>query len=263
MKTEKGIIAFSIIAIIIGVSSIIPLTFLMNTPTAVKADTTNESWFTVDMPYAYWITGNGPLDDDFELNETNSVHELHNLCLNFTLNLDTTKEDSDARVEYYLIEISSDKELIETMRFYIGTNSNSSFKFGNLLEQVHFFRQDWYDLDMFAQKYGGGGGTIRYNWTVGESNFCQEAGSGEGTLSGSGSARRVTAFREAETVSVTLYRIGWATFAGDSTIFTTAHNEIVDQIQLEKYGEESWLYNDLVPEDELAEMDLLHPISRE
>jgi hypothetical protein len=69
----------------------------------------------------------------------------------------------------------------------------------------------------------------------------------------------VSGLREAETLSITVYRIGWVTFSGNSTAVTLSNNEIVDQIKLEKFGD-GWLYNTLVPEDELAEIDLLHPV---
>jgi len=185
------------------------------------------------------------------------------LMLNLTLNIDTTNEASDGRVEYYQIDISSDKELIETMHFFIGTNSNSSFTFHDLLDNIHFFRNDWFDTDQFNPKFGGGGGLLSYNWTAGFSRLWPEGGAGEGTLGRSGTAGRVSALREAQIITITVYRLGWATFTGDSTIFTSTNNEIVDQIQLEKFGDDGWLYNDLIPADELADTDLLRPLSFE
>lgn len=308
MNFEKKLIACSILAIIIGVSSIVPLVFFMSAP--AKAETSNEPWFSISIPYAYWITQNGPLDNDFgvpfpsesdmnqtdpqnygpvnftvtpsdtlapsnvtesssigvpigfELNETNSVSEQHMMILNLTLNADTANEAVDGRVEYYQIDLSSDKELIETSYFFIGTNSNSSFTFNDLLDNIHFFRNDWFDTDQFNPKLGGGGGLLKYNWTAGFSQLWPEGGSGTGTLGGSGTAIRVSALREAETLSITVYRLGWATFTGNSTLFTSANNEIVDHIQLEKFGD-GWLYNTLVPEDELSTTDLLQPLSFE
>ena len=274
MKIEKKLIACSILALIIGVSSVLPLTFLMSA--TAKAETATEPWFSINIPYAYWITKDGPIDysndslfpDDpfeggFELNETNSVSEQHRVILNLRLNIDTTNEPVDGRVEYYQIDISSDKELVETTYFFIGTNSNSSFAFDDVLDNIHFMRDDWFDTDQFNPKFGGGGGLLSYNWTVGFSRLWPHGGSGEGTLGGSGTSMRVTALREAETLSITVYRLGWATFSGNSTIFTSANNEVVDQIQFEKFGDEEWLYNDLIPEDELADTNLLQPVSYE
>jgi hypothetical protein len=273
MKLEKKLIACSILALIIGVSSVLPLTFLMSA--TAEAEASSEPWFSITVPYAYWMTKDGPLDysdnslipstpfDDVELNETNSVSEQHMLMLNLTLNVDNTNEAVDGRVEYYQIDMSSDKELVETTNFFIGTNSNSSFTFDDLFDNIHFFRQDWFDTDQFNPKFGGGGGLLKYNWTVGESQLWPEGGSGTGTLGGSGTAGRVSALREAQTITITVYRLGWVTFTSDSTAFTSANNEIVDQIQFEKFGLYGWLYNDLIPVDELADTDLLHPLSFE
>ena len=104
---------------------------------------------------------------------------------------------------------------------------------------------------------------LRYNWTIGKAQLSPERGSEQGTLGTNGAAIRVSALREAQTVTITVYRLGWATFTDDSITFTSANNEVVNQIQLEKFGEEGWMYNDLIPENELAETDLLQPLSYE
>jgi hypothetical protein len=262
MKFEKKLIACSILALIIGVSSVFPLVFLMSA--TAKAETTSEPWFNISIPYAYYMTKNGPLDNDFgipfqsEMNEINSASEQHMIVLNLTLNVDTKNEQADGQVEYYQIDVSSDKELIETMHWFVGTNSNSSFSFDGLLDTFHFMRNDWFDTDTF--KFGGGGGLIKYNWTAGLSILWPESGSGSGTLGSSGTSKVVSALREAETVSISIYRIGWVTFSDNSTVFTLANNELVDQIQLEKFGNEEFLYNNLVPEDELSTINLMRPV---
>ena len=106
----------------------------------------------------------------------------------------------------------------------------------------------------------GGGGLLRYNWTAGLSILWPETGSGSDTIGGSSTSILVDTIREAETLFITVHRIGWVTFTGNSTIVTLANNEIVDQIQLEKFGD-GFLYNNLVPEDELSTIDLLRPVS--
>jgi hypothetical protein len=261
MKIEKKLIACSILALIIGVSSVLPMVFFMSA--TAKAETSNEPWFSINVPYAYWVTNDGPLDydfgfsfpRDFEMNETNSVSEEHMVVLNLTLNVDTTNEPTDARIEYYQIDVSSDKGPVENMHWQVGTNSNSSFG----RDDFHFMRDDWFDTEVFDPLTGGGGGLIRHNWTAGLSILWPEAGSGSGTIGSSGTSRVVSALREAETVFISVYRIGWVTFTDNSTIVTLANNELVDQIQLEKFGD-GFLYNNLVPEDELATIDLLDPI---
>jgi hypothetical protein len=88
-------------------------------------------------------------------------------------------------------------------------------------------------------------------------------GSGSGSVGGNSTCREVDMLRAADSLTISLYRVGLVTFSGNSTTVSLANNELVDQIQLERYGEESFLYNDLIPEDELAKIDLLRPISFE
>jgi len=263
MKLEKKLIACSILALIIGVSSVFPLMFLMSA--TAKAETSSEPWFSINVPYSYWMTKNGSLDYthlhpqlDFDFDETRTVSEQHMIVLNLTLNVDTKNEPVDGRVEYYQIDVNSDKELIETMHWSVGTNGNRSFSVEGLLSEFRFMRNDWFDTNTFNVNFGGGG-LVTQNWTAGFSRLWPEAGAGSGTLGSSGTSRVVSALREAETLSITIYRIGWVTFTGNSTVVTLANNEIVDQIQLEKFGD-GWLYNNLVPEDELSTIDLLDPI---
>jgi hypothetical protein len=252
------LIACSIIAVIIGVSSVFPLAFIMS----ATADTTDKPWFSVDVTFAYWVTSDGPfpqLDPNYYVNTTNYVRCQHKIGFNTTLNVDTTNEASDGRVEYYKIEISSDQRLIQTLSYFVGTNSNSSFGIKKIVDGMHFSNEDWFDTDEFVS----GGGTIASNWTTGSSEHSFQGGTGEAPLDENSIALMVTQLREAQTITITVYRIGWATFTGDSITFTSANNTIVDQIQLEKYGEESWLYNDLYPEDELVEKGLIQPLSDE
>lgn len=259
MKIEKKLIACSIIAVIIGISSVFPLAFIMS----ATADTTDKPWFSIDMTFAYWVTSNGTLPEpDHYVNATDYVKCQHKLGLNTTLNVDTTNEASDGRVEYYKIEVSSDQGLIQTLMYFVGTNSNSSFSITNIVDGMHFSSEDWFDTDEFVS----GGGSIVSNWTTGSSDGLPLSflcGTEESTSEESNIGQRITQLGEAQTITITIYRVGWATFTGDSITFTSANNEVVDQIQLEKYGEEGWLYNDLYPEDELAEKGLIQPLSDE
>jgi hypothetical protein len=269
MKLEKKLIACSILALIIGVSSVFPLAFLMSA--TAKAETGPEPWFGIDIPYAYWETLNGPLDYHpnmqfpglVDLNETNSVSEQHMIMLNFTLTADTTKQPVDAQLEYYQIDVSLDNELFRTKHWAIGTYNNSSFNGSSLLTDFHFKRDEWFDTDTFdPMTDGGGGGLVRPNWSSGVSVLWPGGGSSTCSTTGPNdiNSRSIYAIREAETVTISLYRIGWVTFSGNSTEVTLANKELIKEIQLEKYGEEGWLYNNLVPEDELATVDLLRPV---
>jgi len=280
MKIEKKLIACSILALIIGVSSVLPLTFLMSA--TAKAEPTSEPWFSVNMPYAYWTAYDGPLkypeDYPFEQPEPNeeeySVSNQRMMYLNITLDEISTTEPFDARVEYYQMNISSDVEHIMDMNYFVGIYDNSSsFSFHDFLQDFHFRLGDWFDTAEFDNSTGegngmpnttgGGNGVMSPNWTVGVSKLLPEGGSGCYSTTYLPDGQNVTtplvsALREAETLFITIRRIGWVTFAGNSTVVTLANNEIVDQIQLDKLGEATFLYNDLVPEEELT--DLLRPL---
>jgi hypothetical protein len=264
MIIEKKLIVISVIALLIGVSSVIPLVFLMSG--TVKAETGPEPWFSIDVPYAYYVTSDGPLDYSHttfpsSMIDPNSVSLQGIIPLNVTLTAEPIEQDVDAQVEYYQIDLSSDKELIENLHFVVATNSDKSFNITNLLSSFHFMRDDWFDTDTFdPMKSGGGGGFAITNWTPGRSILFPEGSSSSGTVGSSSTSREVSAFREAETIVISIHRIGFVTFSDNSTEATLTNNEIVAQIQLEKYGEEGWLYNNLIPEDELATVDLLRPV---
>lgn len=259
MNLEKKLIAFSILALLVGVSSILPLFFLMST--TAKAETTPQPWFNIKIPYAYWVTSDGKLNNtishggNIEIDEERLVSEQHTIILNLTLDINTENNPAEARSEYYQIQLRSEKELIKTLFFFVGTRQNSSL----ISDNFHFMREDWFDTDIFSS---GGGGLIIKDWTKGLSMLWPESGSGTGTIDSSSTAKVVSAIREAETLYISLHRVGGVTFAGNSTIVTWANNEVVEQIQLEKFGD-GFLYNNLVPEDELSQVDLLRPLSLE
>ncbi|WGM89905.1 MAG: hypothetical protein NUK63_01945 [Candidatus Bathyarchaeum tardum] len=267
MKIEKKLIVCSIAALLIGVSAVFPLAFLMSA--TAQPSNGPEPWFSIDMPYAYWETLNGPIlhpemtNFTAGLNETNSVSEQHIIALNLTLTADTTKQEADAQLEYYQIEIISDKELIKKEHWMVGTNIESSFNVSSLLKDFRFMRDEWFDTNSFDLTYGGGGGLVRNEWSTGVSILWPKGGSGTGSIGASGTYREVDALREAETVTISIYRVGFVTFSGESTIVTLTNNELVDQIQLEKYGEEGWLYNNLVPDEYLVTVDLMRPVAFE
>jgi hypothetical protein len=272
MKIEKKLIACSILALAIGISSILPLTFLMSA--TAQAETGPEPWFSIDIPYTYWETGDGhanienlsdeALEQIQEINETRLVSYQNILTLNVTLTADLTKHPVDAQLEYYQIDVNTDNGVLKTLYWIVGTNSNSSYNTTDLLsmENFQFMRGKWFDTHLF-EITDGGGALSRQNWTSGTSVMWPMEHTGSGTIGGSGTSNTVSALREAETVGITIYRIGWATFSANTTVVTLANKEVVCQIQLEKYGEEGWLYNNLVPEGELATVDLLNPVPYE
>ena len=269
MKLEKKLIVCSIAALLIGISTVFPLAFLMSA--TAQPSTGHEPWFSIDMPYSYWETFDGPIiyPSPFtvpsEMNETNSVSQRHTIPLNITVVADTTTQQSvDAQLEYFTIEINTDKEYLMTQYFIAGTNGNSSFNPHDLITEFNFHRPEWFSTDDFdPMRSGGGGGLVNEDWMQGTWTIFPIGGSGSSSKGYGGTSTEVDVLRAAETLTISIYRVGLVTFSGDSTIVTLTNNELVDQIQLDKYGEESFLYNDLIPDEDLATIDLMCPISFE
>lgn len=258
VKIEKKLIALSAVAIVVGVASIVPLLFLMST----KAETP-KSWFNVGVPYAYCETRDGAINYSNPLGETinNSSHPVVSerivILLDLTLDVNLKTETDDARFEYYQMNITTDKGPVETESFQVGTSGNSSFAH----KDFQFRQDDRFDTGKFDPRIGGGGGIFIPNWTKGLPILYPEGNSGIGTVGGSGASRVVSALREAQTVYITLYRVGWVSFEGDSTIATFTNNEVICNIQLLKFGSNAWLYNNnFIPIDRLPQIDPAKPV---
>ncbi len=267
VKTEKKLIAFAAIALIVGVASITPLMFLMS-QTAKAQTFADEPWFTASIPYSYWVPTTGTEDLNPQINFSQGrPSDLNNetnllagnltdqefvgyrkvIVMNFTLKPLPETETADAKIEYYVLEVKSDKGPVMNMSYYVGTARSNSFEPGDF----HFMRNNWFD----SNTTGGGG--FDYSWASGTSKLWPIRGSGTGTPGHSGSGNVYTALTEAETLTINLSRLGWVTFNGNSTTVKLS-NELIQQIQLNKYGD-GFLYNTMFNEDELSQIDLWIP----
>ena len=167
MMTEKKLIIFSILAIVIGVSSILPVGFFV--VTSAKADHSTEPWFGVSVPYLYLIATNGTVEEFsspefYWLNESNTETYARYVILNFTLDHNLQEENVDVRVEYFQIQFSTDNGIIDNEFEYISTYINRSFDYNDF----YFNRDGWFN----TTKMGGGGGLSRYTLIEGLSILC-------------------------------------------------------------------------------------------
>jgi hypothetical protein len=101
-----------------------------------------------------------------------------------------------------------------------------------------------------------GGGNMVNNSTVGESYLCPTISANTHTI---GYQTAAAAAKEAQTITVTVYRLGLVIFSDNATEVVTQTNQTIQQFQLEKYGE-GWLYNNFISENELPEANLLYPM---
>jgi hypothetical protein len=246
VKIEKKLIAISILALLIGVSSVIPMLFLMSG--TAKAETGPETWFSLDIPYAY-LTANYTENLDGR-----DFHDLwHAIVLNFTLNSEAENSISDAQFEYYEAQIYTDKEPMWNESYFVGTNRTNSFNFE--ANMFHFVRNDWFDSNTTS------GGMFRYQWNANGSDISEISGYNSGN-SVTGHAKpppTVTALIEAETLCIDVRRIGLVTFNGNSTLVTLSDKEVIQHIELTKYGD-GFLHNNMFTEEQLSQIDPRDPL---
>jgi hypothetical protein len=284
VKIEKKLIACSILALIIGIASIVPLLLLMS----AKAETAPKPWFNLDVPYAY-VTAN--FTENFDGYDVYNYYRA--LVLNFTLNPEAENEISDAQCEYYEFQLYTDKEQLGNFSYFVGTNRTNSFTLD--MESFRFMRQNWFGSNTFDSNSTGEGmftyldrndsdwneemftyhrwsaGIFTYYWNESRPpDFSQISSVVSGCSSPTGqdtsdslryneAPRMVAALREAETLFIDVRKTGLVTFNGNSTLVTLSDNKFFQHLELKKYGD-GFLYNALFPEDQLSQVDLFHPL---
>lgn len=207
--------------------------------------------FNVDVVYAY--VGKGPSEaphshfDGVLMYPTSLYPSV--VYFNFTRVSNAESESCDTKFEVYLIRISSDKGSAENYVYSEGTNYNPS------LDMIPNPSLDTLIDTGPTSEIRAGGGFV-FNWTTNTSSLGSigsygSYGSGESGLG-------LWSAGEPNTISISVRRLGWITFNGTSTVTTLASAEEIVQVQLEKFGD-GFLYNKIVPEDKLSQMDLFRP----
>ena len=258
MKIGVKLFPGCIVALLLGVFLAAPLLY---TNVVVAPDTDVSELFGVEVVYAYIerqntttlfappeksdVTSNdtilkkGKGDFDFTYTTINVPSVQRFIGINFT-RLSEEVIPCDAKLEVYLIKFYSDKGFIGSLQRFEG-----------------FYTPVMYDsigpLDMnefFGDRPPSGGGSAYTNWDVGESRL--------GCSSGGGT-NWVPTFGEPEAIFISVNRLGWISINGDSReTVVLSEPEVVAEAQLEKFGD-GFLYNALIPEDELSGLDPLNP----
>lgn len=236
MEIKTKLIAFSILAITIGIASTVPLAFFMS---PAKAQTTDDiPWFNLDVPYAIWtatstdnaigyLEGIGPIDGLVSYGSTYFV------AFNFTVNPDAVDILDNARIEYYQLQVYSDKGQIDNMTEFFGANCRDDV---DPTSSFFFARDDWFN----TTTSGGGSFITKFNGTLASS-----VDEGLGATSGSSSSNsfanttlpeKFLNIQNANKLYIDVRRLGYVTFKGNSTIVTLASNEVIQHIELTKSG---------------------------
>jgi hypothetical protein len=228
MQIEKKLIACSILAIAIGIATIIPLQYLMNAQAAAALPNV-EPYFNVNVDYAYCNPyqsgGNGTASWDGAMIQA---------VANFSLTADATEPDADAQVEYYKFAVSSDQGPITDMYYYviegrpvsIGLNSNGTINFDGLT---------------FSPPASNNGQSIIWSGQGVASTVENPLSSVYGALCFSASAfngqelpQAATQLRNAQTLSIDVTKICTVTIKGNVIVTTAAEPTVLQHIELTK-----------------------------
>ena len=224
MQIEKKLILCSILAISIGIATITPLAYFMS----AKAQTFDEPWFNVNVPYAY-----------FKANSTGNMYQSTNsIVLNATINSDAISQHTDARLEYFDFKLYSDQLSLANATFYLGMNSSAVEDPTALFA---FSREDWFNSTAFGAgvyvtnltgplRLMGTGGSVSY---VGEdSNWVNEQ-----------FGEILSTMENADKIYLDVCRLGYVTFDGNNTVVTLASNQVLQHLELTKTGD-AFTYGD-------------------
>lgn len=220
MKIEKRLIASSIIALLIGVSSVVPMLFLMSG--TAKAETFDEPWFNIDVPYAY-----------YSVNSTSYSYQTKcSIALNFTVNADVITEYADGRVEYYEFQIYGDHGQITNVTYSLAINSSK------VVDPISMFT---FTFTNGFNSTAAGGGFLVTNLTAplpllrtGEStSHSDETGNWKNTNFG----KIILETENTNTIYLDVRRLGYITFTENNAIVTLADNQVIQHLELTKKGD--------------------------
>ena len=229
-------------------------------PPVVKA-AGPETQFNVSIAYAYI----GPP----EANQTSYFDKNFNTTLVLATNypsvvyLNFTKLPSnqigwcDAVLEVYGIKVSTDIGVTEYHAYSVGTNYTALPGGQNMI--LLRYRDNLID----ANQYSSPRGIFDFKWEDNTSLLSHMMGSAGTYTIPNDEFNETTLFNERipNSVSAIVYRLGYITISNGSVTINKDEatiGNIVSQVTLSKYGN-GFIYNTLVPDEDLPEIDLFHP----
>lgn len=231
---EKKLVLCGILAIVIGIATIVPLAFFMS----AKAQTSPEDQpqFNFDLPYAYignyWDNNTTPTDQTYGW--------VFALAFRTSPNFDLSTMNANVVYETYRAEVSSEKGPV-------GNITLSTFAKSASLAPMNFsiYLGGWYNFT--DSKDASGQSTWENGTAVGFKN-----GFGENWNRSQGAP---------ETLYITVYRDNWILVNENSTVIHQASPEAILRIQLQRYHD-GFLYNTAIPQNELDQINPLFPAQK-
>ena len=217
---EKKLILCGILAIAIGIATIVPLEYMM--AAQAQEATPDKAWSNLNVTYAYWNVNN-----DFT-NYTGSFYcSAYNALANVTVDSNALN-NANARIAYYQLQVSSDKGPIENLTYYVGIAKTGELI--NIYNTTLFFANgNTYSTNvtsggMFVNDMGN---TTSYYGIISGSNL--------GTISNA-VPQTVTQLQNANKLYIDVTRLCSFTFSGNTTTVTTGNSQVIQHIELTKAG---------------------------
>ena len=221
MKTEKKLIAFSAIALLIGVASIAPMLFLMS-GTANAQTELSKPWSSLNIPYAYC----NPNSDYSNITGSYTSAGL-NAVGSIAISPDALT-NADAQIEYYQLQVYSDQGPIYSMTYFVGV-SKPDYLVNMYKTTLYFADGNTYSTNVT----NGNGGMIIYD--LNSSNTFHGLIGGSIISEALGSIpQEITQLRNAEKLYIDVSRLCTFTFNGNMTVVTTGSSDVIQHIELTK-----------------------------
>lgn len=229
MKIYEKLFPGSIVALFLGILLAAPLLYTNIAIEPVAAGP--EQLLNVDLTYAC-------------IKENRTNPEIPVVSYFIASNITRMSEDidpCDAKLLVYLVKFYSDNGFGENLGMFEGLIYNHDINETDALHRFNYV--DIFKTEgLFGDNALAAGGSFG-RWNVGESR------------TGGQSGIWYSSYGEAETMSIKVTLLGWMSFTGNSTNTVVLQEaKVVTEVQLEKFGD-AFLYNTLIPEEELSEFD--------
>jgi hypothetical protein len=253
MIANTKLILCGILALIIGIASVIPVAFYMyeesNKPRVdVEAILGDQPPLNFNLTYAYigdyWNNNSNINDGNYGWKYHINYRTVPIIGVN-----DFPIRQSFAAYEYYTLEVSTEKGVIATLAFdshvysltYLDYNSSTDLSFGS---------QQWFTCNSTNRMRSAS--NSQQGPEMNNSN-----GTAYGQVMGSASDWDISAGKP-ETIFLTIRLLGWVIINDNGTTVHYASSEPIAQVQLQNYGG-GFMYNKLFTEDELAQINPVMP----
>lgn len=246
---EKKLILCSILAIAIGIATIVPLEYMMAAQTEVSAQTMFTPWFNVSVPYAYVDLhesgGNNTMTWDGAMIQAIANFTLTPAALNL--------KDADARIEFYQFRVYSNQGSIVNITYSVavcreelnvtgipgGCYTAITGSGGNTFT---FADGTTYNGNSVCGDSVCGGGVVLANMpgVIPVQNYTTAVvGSYIANYNGNNASQTLTELRNAQALYIDVSRICSVSYQGNATTATTttmSSNQVLQHIVLTKAG---------------------------